>query len=61
MPSSRSLTGWLLDRYKAEGNVTAGYAILFVLVCAFAYLVALRRPSTCWRRGFEPIPAERTA
>lgn len=32
-------TGKLLDRFKASGNVTAGYAILFV-VCGSAYLVA---------------------
>jgi len=33
------LTGRLLDHYKAAGNETAGYALLFA-VCAFAYLVA---------------------
>jgi ACS family hexuronate transporter-like MFS transporter len=53
------LTGWLLDRYKAEGDVTAGYAILFS-VCAFAYLVAFAVHHLLAPR-FEPIPAERTA
>ena len=33
------LTGKLLDRFQAAGNVTGGYAVLFA-VCAFAYLVA---------------------
>jgi ACS family hexuronate transporter-like MFS transporter len=33
------ITGKLLDAFKASGNVTAGYAVLFS-VCAFAYLVA---------------------
>jgi MFS transporter, ACS family, hexuronate transporter len=32
-------TGKLLDRFQSSGNVTAGYAILFVL-CGSAYLVA---------------------
>jgi MFS transporter, ACS family, hexuronate transporter len=45
--------GTLLDRFQAAGNVTAGYAILF-LVCGLAYLVAfavgqLLAPS------FEPV------
>ena len=48
------VVGTLLDRFQAAGNVTAGYAILF-LVCGFAYLVAfavgqLLAPS------FEPAP-----
>lgn len=30
--------GQMLDRFTAQGNVTAGYAILFS-ICAFAYLV----------------------
>jgi len=34
-----AITGTLLDAFKAAGNVTAGYAILFS-ICAFAYLVA---------------------
>ncbi len=33
------VVGTLLDRFQAAGNVTAGYAILF-LVCGLAYLVA---------------------
>ena len=32
-------SGRLLDRFQAAGNVTAGYAILFV-ICGSAYLVA---------------------
>jgi ACS family hexuronate transporter-like MFS transporter len=48
------LVGMLLDKFQAAGNVTAGYAILF-LVCGLAYLVAfavgqLLAPS------FEPAP-----
>ena len=53
------LTGWLLDRFKAEGNVTGGYAILFA-ICAFAYLVSFAIHHLLAPR-FEPIPAERTA
>jgi MFS transporter, ACS family, hexuronate transporter len=34
-----AITGTLLDAFKASGNVTAGYAVLFS-ICAFAYLVA---------------------
>jgi ACS family hexuronate transporter-like MFS transporter len=34
-----SVTGVLLDRFKAAGNITSGYAILFG-VCGSAYLVA---------------------
>lgn len=30
--------GQMLDRFTAQGNVTAGYAILFS-ICAFAYLI----------------------
>jgi ACS family hexuronate transporter-like MFS transporter len=33
------LVGHLLDGYKAAGNITAGYNILFT-VCGFTYLVA---------------------
>ena len=33
------LTGRLLDHFKAAGDVTAGYTILFS-ICAFAYLVS---------------------
>ncbi len=53
------VTGLLLDRFKATGNITAGYAILFG-ICAFAYLVSfaihhLLAPE------FEPIAVEKTA
>jgi ACS family hexuronate transporter-like MFS transporter len=34
------VTGMLLDSYKASGNVSAGYGILFAF-CAGAYLVSL--------------------
>lgn len=33
------LVGHLLDMYKAEGDITAGYNILFI-ICGFAYLLA---------------------
>jgi ACS family hexuronate transporter-like MFS transporter len=33
------VTGMLLDKFKAAGNITAGYAILFI-VCGSAYLLA---------------------
>jgi len=33
------VTGMLLDKFTASGNVTAGYAILF-MVCGSAYLIA---------------------
>jgi len=33
------VTGLLLDKFQAAGDITAGYNILF-LICAFAYLVA---------------------
>jgi MFS transporter, ACS family, hexuronate transporter len=32
------LTGKLLDAFKASGDITAGYAILFS-ICAFMYVV----------------------
>ena len=53
------LTGRLLDRFKAAGDVTAGYAILFS-VCAFAYLVSFAIHHVLAPK-FEPIPAEKTA
>ena len=34
-----AIAGALLDAFKASGNVTAGYSILFS-ICAFSYLVA---------------------
>jgi MFS transporter, ACS family, hexuronate transporter len=33
-----TLTGMLLDSFKAAGDITAGYTILFT-ICAFAYIV----------------------
>lgn len=33
------LVGYLLDAYKAEGNLTGGYNVLFT-ICGFTYLVA---------------------
>lgn len=35
-----ALIGWLLDTYKAAGNLTGGYNILFT-ICGCTYLVAL--------------------
>jgi MFS family permease len=46
------VTGQLLDRFQASGNVTAGYSILFV-ICAFAYLVAFGLNHLCAPK-FEP-------
>jgi ACS family hexuronate transporter-like MFS transporter len=53
------LTGMLLDRFKAAGDVTGGYAMLFG-ICAFAYVVAFVIHHMLAPR-FEPIPAEVTA
>jgi ACS family hexuronate transporter-like MFS transporter len=53
------LTGMLLDRFKGQGDVTAGYAILFS-ICAFAYLVSFAIHHLLAPK-FEPIPAEKTA
>jgi ACS family hexuronate transporter-like MFS transporter len=53
------LTGALLDRFKAAGDITGGYAMLFG-ICAFAYLVAFVIHHMLAPR-FEPIPAEVTA
>jgi ACS family hexuronate transporter-like MFS transporter len=53
------LTGALLDRFKAAGDVTGGYAMLFG-ICAFAYVVAFVIHHMLAPR-FEPIPAEVTA
>jgi ACS family hexuronate transporter-like MFS transporter len=33
------LVGWLLDQYKAAGNLTGGYNVLFT-ICGCAYLIA---------------------
>ncbi len=48
-----TITGFVLDSFKASGNVTAGYAILFS-VCAFAYLVAFAI-NHLLARSFEPF------
>jgi ACS family hexuronate transporter-like MFS transporter len=53
------LTGWLLDRFKAQGDVTAGYTILFS-ICAFAYLVSFAIHHVLAPK-FVPIPALKTA
>jgi ACS family hexuronate transporter-like MFS transporter len=45
--------GKLLDHFQAAGNVTAGYAILFV-VCGCAYLLAFALGHALARR-FEPV------
>jgi MFS transporter, ACS family, hexuronate transporter len=46
------VTGVLLDKFQAAGNVTAGYRILFV-ICAFAYLMAFALNHLCAPK-FEP-------
>jgi ACS family hexuronate transporter-like MFS transporter len=53
------LTGALLDRFKAAGNVTEGYAVLFA-ICAFAYLLSFAIHHVLAPK-FEPLPAEKTA
>jgi MFS transporter, ACS family, hexuronate transporter len=47
--------GKLLDHFLAQGNVTAGYAILFV-ICGTAYLLAFGIGHLLARR-FEPVTA----
>ena len=47
------VAGAMLDHFKALGNVTAGYAILFA-ICAFAYLVAFGLNHLLAPR-FEPV------
>jgi ACS family hexuronate transporter-like MFS transporter len=47
------LTGRLLDTFKASGNVTAGYALLFG-ACSCLYLVAFVVHHLCAPR-FEPM------
>jgi ACS family hexuronate transporter-like MFS transporter len=46
------VTGVLLDKFQAGGNITAGYSILFV-ICAFAYLMAFALNHLCAPK-FEP-------
>jgi ACS family hexuronate transporter-like MFS transporter len=53
------MTGVLLDRFKAAGNVTEGYAVLFA-ICAFAYLLSFAIHHVL-APSFEPLPAEKTA
>jgi ACS family hexuronate transporter-like MFS transporter len=48
-----TFAGWLLDRFQASGNVTAGYAILFG-ICGSAYLIAFVANHLLAPR-FEPI------
>ncbi len=48
------LTGRLLDGFKAGGNVTAGYAVLFG-ICSCLYLGAFVVHHLCAPR-FEPVP-----
>ena len=50
------VTGLLLDRFQAAGNITAGYNVLFV-ICAFAYLVAFALNHLCAPK-FELVPSE---
>jgi ACS family hexuronate transporter-like MFS transporter len=50
------VTGLLLDKFQASGNITAGYSILFV-ICAFAYLVAFALNHLC-APNFEPAGAQ---
>ncbi len=47
------LTGMMLDHFKAAGNVTHGYAVLFS-ICAFAYVVSFAINHALAPR-FEPI------
>ena len=50
------LTGKLLDRFSAQHNITAGYAILFS-ICGSAYLVAFVLMHLCAPR-YEPIKTQ---
>ena len=50
------LTGRLLDHFTKQGNVTAGYAVLFG-ICSVAYLLAFALNHLC-APGFEPIQME---
>jgi ACS family hexuronate transporter-like MFS transporter len=47
------VTGLLLDKFQAVGNVTGGYTVLF-FICAFAYLVAFALNHLCAPR-FEEL------
>ena len=50
------LTGVLLDHFKTQGRITAGYAMLFGF-CAFAYLVAFGLNHLCAPK-YEPLNLE---
>jgi ACS family hexuronate transporter-like MFS transporter len=50
------VTGLLLDKFQAAGNVTAGYSILFVM-CAFAYLLAFAL-NHLFAPKFRPVASE---
>jgi MFS transporter, ACS family, aldohexuronate transporter len=52
------LTGWLLDRFTARGDVTGGYTVLFG-ICAFAYLLSFAIHNVLAPK-FEPLPAAKT-
>jgi ACS family hexuronate transporter-like MFS transporter len=51
------IVGTLLDKFQAAGNVTAGYAILF-LVCGLAYLIAFA-VGQFLAPSFDPEPISR--
>jgi len=53
-----ALTGRLLDHFQAQGNVTAGYAILFG-ICGCIYLLAFALHHLLAPR-FEPFPLKET-
>jgi ACS family hexuronate transporter-like MFS transporter len=50
------LTGRLLDHFTKQGNVTAGYTILFG-ICSGAYLLAFALNHLCAPK-FEPMQME---
>jgi MFS transporter, ACS family, hexuronate transporter len=49
--------GFMLDKFTAAGNVTAGYNVLFI-ICAFAYLVAFGLNHLCAPKFEEMSAAE---
>jgi ACS family hexuronate transporter-like MFS transporter len=51
------ISGMLLDRFKASGDITAGYFILFG-ICGSAYLIAFAIHHLLARK-FEPIALDR--
>lgn len=54
-----TFTGTVLDKFKASGNVTAGYALIFV-ICGSAYLVAFALNHLLAPK-FEPIRIRETS